>query len=56
MKFSTTFTLAATTLFMIIGSTDAHLRGQRSLEDTDDVGGDCTGAYQDPFASGKIMP
>ena len=56
MKFSTPFTLAATTLFMIIGSTDAHLRGQRSLEDTDDVGGDCTGAYQDPFAFGKIVP
>ena len=53
MKFSTPFTLAATTLFMIIGSTDAHLRGHRSLETTDDVGGGCTGASQDPFALGK---
>ena len=31
MKFSTTFTLAATTLF-VISSTDAHLRGHRSLQ------------------------
>ena len=53
MKFSTTFTLAATTLFMIIGSTDAHLRGRRSLETTDDVSSGCTGASQDPFALGK---
>ena len=48
MKFSTPFTLAATTLFMM-GSTDAHLRGQRSLETTDDVGGDCTGEDMDPW-------
>ena len=47
MKFSTPFTLAATTLFMM-GSTDAHLRGQRSLETTDDNGGDCTGVDEDP--------
>ena len=60
MKFSTPFTLAAaTTLFVIIGSTDAHLRGQRrSLETTDDDGipHDCTGVYEDPWSSDSFVP
>ena len=52
MKFSTPFTLAAATVFVIIGSTDAHLRGRRSLETTDDNGGDCTHSHDDPYAAG----
>ena len=59
MKFSSPFTLAAaTTLFVIIGSTEAHLRGQRSLETTDDDGipHDCTGTYEDPWSSGSFVP
>ena len=54
MKFSTPFTLTATTLFMM-GSTDAHLRGQRSLETTDDVGGACTGEDENPCFYGRCV-
>ena len=52
MKFSTPFTLAAATVFVIIGSTDAHLRGRRSLQ-TDD---DCTATHQDPWQTGSHVP
>ena len=55
MKFSNTFTLATLALFMI-GSTDANLRGLRSLEDTDPDSQKCTASDQDPWASGSYVP